>query len=659
MEPLEARLLLSGAPVPDGGIETAAATTLTVRFDYSYDVHGFFSAPERRTVLESAANRILSRLTDTLEAIVPGGGNTWSATFSDPSDDSVQVQLDNITIAENEILIFAGGQDLPGGVLGQGGPGGFASGGTAAWNDLVKSRGEPGSLDPIPTDIGLWGGAITFDTLTDWHFGETTQGLDIDESDFMSVALHELAHLFGFGTAESWNGWINAGSFFSGPRSVAEYDLGGAGVPLSPDEGHWLEGTMDEHHETAMDPSIGPGLRKNLTLLDFAGLDDIGWDVIPPLLQPVALAADSSGFNLEMTAGFQEAVINLYDGTAGGFGVADVTLVGASVGPVRGTLVMDGVAGLLRFHKTGSPLEADTYTVTLRSAADGFKDRDGALLDGDSDGTPGGDFVTIFTSDPVPSQLISIPDFARAPGQDIDVPATAANLPIRISDGTGVSKVEVVFRYDSEKFEPTGFAPAQPGGLGIQLAPGWVRFTLNLAAPLGPGPADLIHVIGSIPEAVPYGETSALLLEDPEINDVGAGVADSAVFLAALFGETTGNGSYSSADATRLLRVSVGLDSGFAAYRFTDPTLVGDITGNGVISASDATQVLRLVVGLGSPFIPPPPPAPGSTLLETFAPTLPALSEPASAPSLPPPQDSTVPPNPNARRRLWDWFIAE
>jgi hypothetical protein len=323
---------------------------------------------------------------------------------------------------------------------------------------------------------------------------------------------------------------------------------------------------------------------------------------------------------------------------------------------------MDGIAGLLRFNKTGGPLVPDTYTVTLRSALDGFKDRNGALIDGDGDGTPGGDFIVTFVAEPLPAQVLSLPDVVRGPGQPIDIPATSVSLPIRISDGAGVNKVEVTLRYDSSVFEPATYslAPDVFGGLGLQFTPEWTRFTLTLSSPLPAGPVDLIHVNATIPEDAVYGETSTLYLEDPGVNDVPLGEADSATLVVAYFGDTTGNRGYSAADATRILRVATGLDTGFAAYRFVDPVVVADISGNGGLGSLDATRLLQEVVGIDQPTTPPLPPAPGSTsLTNTFAPT-PLTTEPSSSELSP----LTLETSANFRvekpsRRFWEWVVIE
>ena len=62
-------------------------------------------------------------------------------------------------------------------------------------------------------------------------------------------------------------------------------------------------------------------------------------------------------------------------------------------------------------------------------------------------------------------------------------------------------------------------------------------------------------------------------------------------------GDTTGNGTLSSLDASSVQRVVVGLDSGFDAYDSVNPIHIGDTTGNGSLSSLDASRIQLQVVG--------------------------------------------------------------
>jgi hypothetical protein len=49
--------------------------------------------------------------------------------------------------------------------------------------------------------------------------------------------------------------------------------------PLDSQDGHWAEGFSFGGQETAMDPTLTVGTRKQFTDMDFAGLRDLGWQV--------------------------------------------------------------------------------------------------------------------------------------------------------------------------------------------------------------------------------------------------------------------------------------------------------------------------------------------------------------------------------------------
>lgn len=252
-------------------LESRQLLTITFQFDYSRDANHFFDDPARQEILEFAGQAIGSRLNDHLQAIVPSGSNTWSLNVTNPSGAS-SFSLTNVTIPENTLLVFVGARMMNS--LGVGGPGGFASSGSSEWLDLVASRGQSGALSDPSTDFSPWGGSISFDLDANWYFGTSEAELGSDQHDFLSVAMHELGHLLGIGTADSWNHLVS-GEFFLGLNSGAE---NGGNVPLS-GSSHFQEGLRDGGQEVAMDPSLLQGTRKLFTALDFAALADIGWEV--------------------------------------------------------------------------------------------------------------------------------------------------------------------------------------------------------------------------------------------------------------------------------------------------------------------------------------------------------------------------------------------
>ncbi len=252
-------------------LESRQLLTITFQFDFSRDTNHFFDDTARRQILELAGEAIGSRLDDDLLAITPSGDNTWSFNATNPSG-SDAITLSNQTIPANTVLVFVGSRNMSS--LGVGGPGGYSSSGSEAWLDLVAARGQTGMLESPETDFGLWGGSITFDNDANWYFGMSADGLGSNQQDFLSVAMHELGHVLGIGTADSWDSHVS-GFSFTGPHSVAEY---GGNVPLSGNS-HFREGTEDDDHEVAMDPSLLVGTRKPFTALDYAALADIGWEL--------------------------------------------------------------------------------------------------------------------------------------------------------------------------------------------------------------------------------------------------------------------------------------------------------------------------------------------------------------------------------------------
>jgi len=263
---------------------------VTITIDYTYDTSGFFNPtthPERRAAMEAAA-ATLGRFADGLQAITPSGANTWTATFWNPDGSDSSKSVANPVVQANTIVVYVGAGALGADLLGLGATGAFSANGTQGWLNTVQARGQAGALVPQPTDFGPWGGSIAFnaDPAGGWYFGLAARGIGPGRNDFYSVATHELAHVLGFGTADSWTTGI-AGLAFAGAASVAAN--GGAAVPLDDTLSHWADGTWSTVYgrgqEAAMTPYLTAGTRKRLTSLDWAGLADVGWQPTSGALQ--------------------------------------------------------------------------------------------------------------------------------------------------------------------------------------------------------------------------------------------------------------------------------------------------------------------------------------------------------------------------------------
>lgn len=260
-------------------LEDRKLLTINFQFDYSLDESNFFDSPQRRAILEQAAGLLESQINDSLLAIIPNGSNTWAATFSDPNS-GVLVALNNLTISADNLLIFVGSRDFTDGSVAVSAPGGFSVNGSDTWYEVVAGRGQSGAVPTngaVATDFGPWGGSLAFDTVgTDWYFGSSTSGMSPSQMDFLSVAVHELTHILGFGTCESFDRYVT-GIEFVGPNVASAYD-GTGSPPLAGDRAHWQDEVRDDGQETMMDPTLSPGTRKLPTGIDLAALRDIGWN---------------------------------------------------------------------------------------------------------------------------------------------------------------------------------------------------------------------------------------------------------------------------------------------------------------------------------------------------------------------------------------------
>jgi hypothetical protein len=298
----------------------------------------------------------------------------------------------------------------------------------------------------------------------------------------------------------------------------------------------------------------------------------------------------ASGYALQFNRSLNAEVLNLFSTKANGSTPPDITLVG-SRGSVAGSLVWNEQTQTLTFIKNGGVLAPDTYTLTLESRSDGVSATDGTLLDGDRNGTTGDNFVQQFTV-PTPAQrILSVPDLAQAPGQNID-------LPIRIDNAANVSSVALTLIYDPSllNIADVSLAPTLPSSWQIvaeTLEPGRLSLVLS-GSPLAPGTTnlDLVSLQANIPPDAIYGDSQVLEFGAIALNNGALSVlGDAALQQVALLGDTSGNQVLDSSDAAFIARVTTGLDSGFTPFSLVNPAIIGDVSGNGSLSSFDAALV--------------------------------------------------------------------
>lgn len=255
----------------------SAFANIDIQFDFSYDSSGFFNSTNIAT-LNSAASVFESRFADTLTAISSPGLNNFQGVILNPADTTQTQTLSHLSVAENVIKIYVGSDALGGLTLGEGGPGGYSCSGIGSFCDNAIARGQSNTTGGNATDFAPWGGMISFDNTTSWYFGLDESGLTTSQFDFYTVAVHEIAHVLGFGIAPSFDAQVNGNNFISNETGT---------VGLSSDLAHWAIGTtstVDGMLQAAvMTPSITSGTRKYFTDLDYASMAAIGWTVLSPV----------------------------------------------------------------------------------------------------------------------------------------------------------------------------------------------------------------------------------------------------------------------------------------------------------------------------------------------------------------------------------------
>lgn len=304
-----------------GGVGLPSAWGLTLMLDYSLDSAGFNTkgGGAAKAAMDQAAADISAVITSSLTALnqsdftVGGTTVTVSHQFTNPTTGGPEdYDPEANPVAADTVLIYVGAQMLGGTTIAQGGPGSSSlSGSGTDWGlpsaqaSAHQSRGGGAEIGRFQ-DVGGGGvdivigtsvGNLWFDVDTDnlggldndltleqfWHYDHTTAPAG-DKYDLYTVALHEMLHAIGIGTSNAWDN-LQSGTTWSGVHAIAEN--GGSGANLV-SGGHVALGTMSTRlsdggsQEAVLVPSIGKGVRKELTGMDVAFLQDIGWSVPEP-----------------------------------------------------------------------------------------------------------------------------------------------------------------------------------------------------------------------------------------------------------------------------------------------------------------------------------------------------------------------------------------
>ncbi|MGJ8724056.1 MAG: matrixin family metalloprotease [Roseibacillus sp.] len=270
-------------------------SALDIQIDYTYDGNNFFDTQDKKDAIEAVAKFYGNLIQDNLLRIDSSefsSSSKWVPQFFHPVTGN-STTIAEIVVPEDTIIIYVGSRNLPGSTRGVGGPNGFATGtsGTSSWIDRLLGRGQEGaefrsSEAHLRTDIGIWGGAISFDDDSTWNFS-----LDSNQSgvEFLKIALHEMGHVLGLGPSDPWDNLIDSGTF-TGPAATASN-----GTAPTADGSHFqstlsspLFGSFGVTHGTSRPALMLPSSTDTgsnfdvITDLDLAALIDIGWEIAIP-----------------------------------------------------------------------------------------------------------------------------------------------------------------------------------------------------------------------------------------------------------------------------------------------------------------------------------------------------------------------------------------
>ena len=356
-----------------------------------------------------------------------------------------------------------------------------------------------------------------------------------------------------------------------------------------------------------------------------------------------SLTPTATGFIAVFNKAFDPKQINLYD-SQGTFGPDDVLLTGpgAPQTSIHGSLIIDPSNQTITFVKTSTftnsinsfnpqtgVLAAGTYTVTFRSATNGFADLLGAPLDGTASGNPAGsNFTTTFVVASTPAEVVGIPGFARGPNSaaTINLPNNLAfGIPLNLSSGAGVTSGKFTLQYNSALLSITGVTvnTSLTGAtltLDAASTAGSAVIDFSSSTALTAGPVRLGGLVASVPNSAAPLYTQKGLMHWSGVSVSGTGgsittVGDDSMDILAYFGDADGDGSLSGGDASLISRVATGVDNspatgvigGFAAFRLADPTLIGDLATAGTVGAGSVTLMNSFLSGTPRTQIPTVP----------------------------------------------------
>lgn len=251
------------------------AHEFSIEFDYRFDTVGWFDAAERRDALRAAARLWQDRIADDFLEI-PAGTEIRIRNLEQVDDTFMTFAIDEPI---DDLLVFVACSEVLDDLA--------VSGRTrrSAYFPANMGAGFQQSLQTrwAGSDQEPWAVGIAFACNAPFFFDatpDTDDDVPAGAVDFVTVASHELGHALGIGSSETYLALqSDDGSEFLGKEAM---HVTAGPVPLDADGNHLSSSLRIDGAPVLMDVSTTVGRRTWPTRLEYAILEDIGYEILPP-----------------------------------------------------------------------------------------------------------------------------------------------------------------------------------------------------------------------------------------------------------------------------------------------------------------------------------------------------------------------------------------
>lgn len=271
---------------------------IDIVFDYRYDTTGYFTA-DKRAVLEQAASAFESRIFNDLTAVIsdPAGDGLIASPFSSLAD------IRNFSVGQGQFYIFVNSSasatakedhDV------EGRQGGFfytrSIRTSPEYMENHRYRGQEVST--------YYGGSLTFSSALAYYVDDDVSTIEsfAGQYDFYTATLKGMIDIFGVNLTMDSRSRYNGEHLKSQNNGLpVNTQLNGGTRTVSGIKGSLADGSLQE---AVFAFGLATGERRYLTELDYALIDDAGWDVTgftqmpPPVPEPGTWAMMLAGLGL-------------------------------------------------------------------------------------------------------------------------------------------------------------------------------------------------------------------------------------------------------------------------------------------------------------------------------------------------------------------------